>query len=174
MTDSPFRPVGPLAATLRASVRGARRARLTVTTRGRFSSGRRFAVGARAVVKSPRQIRFGDDVAIGREFYTDVDIDCGSDVLISSRVAIVGNDHRFDDPARTLTTNGRFPPALVKLGGDNLIGFGSIIVGPVEIGRGCIVGAGSVVVSDLPPYTVCAGVPARPIRARFEVPDVRG
>lgn len=140
---------------------------LKARTRASLDHGRGVVFGARAVIKSPTRVVIGDNVAIGREFYSDVDFVCGDDVLISSRVAIVGNDHRFDDPTTTVFANGRNAPATVTIGGDNLIGFGVVIVGPVTIGKGCIVGAGSVVVRDLPPDTVCVGVPARPIRDRF-------
>ncbi len=57
-----------------------------------------------------------------------------------------------------------------SLGRDNLIGHKATIIGNVRIGKGCIVGAGSVVTKDLPPNTICCGVPARPIRDRFPAP----
>jgi acetyltransferase-like isoleucine patch superfamily enzyme len=97
----------------------------------------------------------------------ETNLTVGNDVLISSRVAIVGDDHLFDDPGATVFSQGRGPAQHVTLGGDNLIGFGATIVGTVTIGRGCIVGAGALVASDLPPDTVCVGIPARPIRARW-------
>ena len=37
----------------------------------------------------------------------------------------------------------------------------------VHIGAGAVIGAGSVVTKDIPPYTVAAGVPCRPIKTRF-------
>jgi acetyltransferase-like isoleucine patch superfamily enzyme len=40
-----------------------------------------------------------------------------------------------------------------------------VVTSGVTIGERCVVGANSVVTSDLPARTVCAGVPARPIRA---------
>jgi acetyltransferase-like isoleucine patch superfamily enzyme len=48
------------------------------------------------------------------------------------------------------------------------IGANVIILKGVTIGEGAIVGAGSVVTKDVPPYTIVAGNPARIIR---EIPE---
>jgi hypothetical protein len=56
----------------------------------------------------------------------------------------------------------------VNVGHDVWIGHGATVMPRVEIGTGAAVGAGSVVTKDVAPYTVVAGVPARPIRRRFE------
>lgn len=53
-------------------------------------------------------------------------------------------------------------PTIVKRG--TSIGSGSTILGDVTIGEGAMVGAGSVVTRDVPPYTVVAGNPARVLR----------
>ena len=45
-----------------------------------------------------------------------------------------------------------------------LLGAGVCVLGPIEIGPGSKVGAGSVVVTDLPCHCVAVGVPARIIR----------
>jgi acetyltransferase-like isoleucine patch superfamily enzyme len=52
----------------------------------------------------------------------------------------------------------------VKINDRVWIGFNSIILKGVTIGEGGIVGAGSVVTKDVPPYTIVAGNPARVIR----------
>ena len=44
------------------------------------------------------------------------------------------------------------------------LGAGAIITDGVRVGKGAVVAAGSVVTEDVPPYTVVAGVPARPLR----------
>jgi hypothetical protein len=54
-----------------------------------------------------------------------------------------------------------------SIGHDVWIGHGATIMAGVSIGTGSVVGSGAVVTKDVPPYTIVAGVPARPIRKRF-------
>ena len=54
-----------------------------------------------------------------------------------------------------------------KIGNDVWIGDNSLILGGVEIGDGAIVAMGSIVLHDVSPYTIVAGVPAKEIRKRF-------
>jgi hypothetical protein len=55
----------------------------------------------------------------------------------------------------------------VTVGHDTWIGHKAIILPGVRIGNGAVVAAGAVVTKDVPPYTVVAGVPAKPVRQRF-------
>ena len=54
------------------------------------------------------------------------------------------------------------------IGNDVWIGQNAVILPGVHIGDGAIIGLNSVVGSDVPPYTVVAGNPAKPIRKRFD------
>jgi acetyltransferase-like isoleucine patch superfamily enzyme len=56
----------------------------------------------------------------------------------------------------------------IEVGNNVFIGLGSILLPGVHIGDDCVIGAGSVVKHDVPPGTVAAGVPARPIRTIAE------
>jgi len=56
----------------------------------------------------------------------------------------------------------------VTLGHDVWIGHGAVILPGRSIGTGAVVAAGAVVTKDVAPYTIVAGVPARPIRERFD------
>ncbi|RJR30948.1 MAG: acetyltransferase [Desulfobacteraceae bacterium] len=55
-----------------------------------------------------------------------------------------------------------------RIGHDVWIGTAAKIMAGVEIGTGAVIGAGAVVTRDVRPYQVVAGVPARPLRMRFE------
>jgi acetyltransferase-like isoleucine patch superfamily enzyme len=55
----------------------------------------------------------------------------------------------------------------VKIGNDVWIGLRGAIKDGVSIGDGAVVAAGAVVVSDVPPYAIVGGVPAKHIRYRF-------
>lgn len=56
----------------------------------------------------------------------------------------------------------------ITIGNDVWIGFEAVILAGVTIGDGAVVGARAVVTKDVPPYTIVGGVPARPIRKRFD------
>lgn len=56
----------------------------------------------------------------------------------------------------------------IVIGNDVWIGFEAVVMAGVRIGDGAIVGARAVVTKDVPPYTIVGGVPARPIRRRFD------
>lgn len=55
----------------------------------------------------------------------------------------------------------------VSIGNDVWLGFRSVVLSGVTIGDGAIVAAGAIVTSDVPPYAVVAGIPAKVIRYRF-------
>lgn len=56
----------------------------------------------------------------------------------------------------------------IVVGNDVWIGYEAVILSGVTIGDGAIVGARAVVTKDVPPYTIVGGVPAKPIRRRFD------
>lgn len=56
----------------------------------------------------------------------------------------------------------------VVIGHDVWIGHGAVVMPGVDIGTGAVIGANAVVTRAVAPYTVVAGVPARPLRRRFD------
>ena len=56
----------------------------------------------------------------------------------------------------------------IVIGSDVWIGYEAVILSGVTVGDGAIIGTRAVVTKDVPPYTVVGGVPAKPIRKRFD------
>lgn len=56
----------------------------------------------------------------------------------------------------------------IVIGNDVWIGYEAVIMQGVTIGDGAIIGTRAVVTKDVPPYTIVGGVPAKPIRKRFD------
>lgn len=56
----------------------------------------------------------------------------------------------------------------IVIGNDVWIGYEAVILSGVTIGDGAIIGARAVVTKDVAPYTIVGGVPAKPIRKRFD------
>lgn len=61
----------------------------------------------------------------------------------------------------------------VYIGHDTWIGHGATIMPGVKIGNGAVVGSGAVVTKDVDSYTIVAGVPAKPIKKRFDEDTLR-
>lgn len=55
---------------------------------------------------------------------------------------------------------------LLEIGDNSGVGINCEVYGPVNIGDGCVIGAGAVVTKDIPPYSVAGGVPAKVIKSR--------
>ena len=60
-----------------------------------------------------------------------------------------------------------FKKGLVVIGNDVWIGANATLLSGVQIGDGAVIGAGSVVIGNIPSYSIVAGVPARIIKYRF-------
>ncbi|MCA2213269.1 acyltransferase [Jidongwangia harbinensis] len=150
------------------AVRFARRLRARCGFGNSISYGSDFVVGPSFRLARGRTVKIGDKVSIGRNFDCMTNAVIGDNIMISSSVAFIGNDHSFNDPTKEIQSQGPLPIPTVRLDGNNLIGYGSIILGDVTIGRGAIIGAGSLVTNDMPEDMICVGRPARPVKSRYE------
>jgi acetyltransferase-like isoleucine patch superfamily enzyme len=91
------------------------------------------------------------------------------DVAVTAYCAIVDTYHPHDPPDMDVRIGSRLPSehTFVRICRGAFIGVHSVILPNVRIGRGTVVGAGSVVTHDIPDYCVAVGSPARVI-ARFD------
>lgn len=131
------------------------------------SMGKNVTVERGASFGSGAMIEIGDNSLIGANCQMPDNVNIGNDVMIGPDVLLIGYNHNFDNleiPMRLQGFNGDTP---ISIGDDVWIGARSIILPGITIGKGSIVGAGSVVTKDVLPYSICAGNPARVIRSRL-------
>ena len=93
-------------------------------------------------------------------------IEIGQSTLIAGHCYIGGGRYRSDRMEIPMMDQGMYSEGPVILGDDVWLGAGVIVLDGVRIGRGSIVGAGSVVTREIPEYSVAVGVPARVIGTR--------
>jgi serine O-acetyltransferase len=104
---------------------------------------------------------------IGRRFFIDHGMgvvigetaEIGDDVLMYQGVVLGGT---------SLKKEKRHP----TIGNNVVIGAGAILLGPIKVGDGAKIGAGSVVIKDVPEGTTVVGVPARVVEKREKKIDL--
>ncbi|MFN8218167.1 MAG: acyltransferase [Solirubrobacterales bacterium] len=106
------------------------------------------------------RIAMGDGVGInfGADLFAARTIEVGDATMIGPMVVITDtNFHPIDEGEATKTEP-------VRIGSNVWLGRGAMILPGVEIGDHAVIAAGAVVARDVPPRTVAAGNPARPLR----------
>jgi len=93
------------------------------------------------------------------------EIHIGNDVLIGDHVSMYDHDHDISNPSGPLPYGqSGYVEDAISIGDNVWIGSHSVVLKGATIGSNSVVGAGSVVVCDIPPAEVWAGVPAKKIR----------
>jgi maltose O-acetyltransferase len=133
------------------------------------------AVGEDTVIRPPFHVDFGSRITVGAGTFANFGlvaldvaaITIGSDVQIGPNVQLLTATHPLaPEPRRRKWESGA--PITIE---DNVWLGGGVIVCPgVTIGRDTVVGAGSVVVRDLPAGVLAVGSPARVVRSVHEEP----
>lgn len=89
----------------------------------------------------------------------------GSHVQIAPNCAFYPYDHGFA-PGQLITEQPLTTKGGIVIDDDSWLGFGVIVLDGVRIGKGAVIGAGSVVTHDIPDGGIATGVPARVIKMR--------
>jgi virginiamycin A acetyltransferase len=121
------------------------------------------------------------DINLG--YATTIGIDCwlrgtirvGNYCQLAPRVCLQAVDHSIDHLTPYNNSNlfggdlkqhSKYIP--ITLGHGVWCGYGAIVLKGVQIGNGAVIGAGSVVTRDIPPYAIAVGNPAKVIGTRFD------
>ena len=100
-------------------------------------------------------------VGIGNTIIGPVTI--SDNVNIGQNVTISGLNHNYEDPSKTISEQG-VSTIPIKIENDVWIGANSVVLPGVQIGNHCVIGAGSIITKDIPPYSVAVGNPARIVK----------
>ena len=126
--------------------------------------------GCNVRVRLLRMCRYeiGEKVYIGEDLLIIDDLDdsqltlkIGDRSAVSPRVTFVMNSQPNDARIVPYVNSHKGP---ITIGSDAWIGTGAVILPNITIGDGAVVGANSVVIRDVPPYTIVGGVPAHHIK----------
>ncbi len=152
----------------------------------RFGSGVR--IGRGAIAKHPETFEIGDGVVVGEQTFIQGRFDgrCvigdhvwlgpqsyfdARDLVIEEYVGwgpgakVLGSQHTgLPSDVPLIQTDLRIEPVRICAWSD--IGVNAVILPGVTVGKGAIVGAGAVVINDVPAFAIAAGVPARFVRWR--------
>jgi acetyltransferase-like isoleucine patch superfamily enzyme len=138
--------------------------------------------------ESNRGIRIGDGVFVGRntilsckngdidladgvnigfncEIFSASRVTIGKSVLMAAYSYVIGGDHDFSDPSKTVLEQAR-TSAGVTVGDGVWMGAGAKILDGVTIGDGAVIGTGAVVRESVPASAIAVGVPARVVGSR--------
>jgi acetyltransferase-like isoleucine patch superfamily enzyme len=145
----------------------------------------RIVVGARTLVDGELLVHdYGGRITIGESSYIGMgarvwsgdSVTIGDHVFVAHNVTITDtNSHQVDAEERAAHyqrtvvegrpfEKGTIQTAPVVIGNHAWINFNVAILKGVTVGEGAIIGAGSVVTKDVPPFVLCAGNPAHVIR----------
>ena len=140
-----------------------------VEEREAFLSKMLGKVGKGVNILPPFRCDYGYRIEIGENFFANYNfivldgnyVKIGDNVWIAPNVGIYAAGHPIDRDERVAGLEYAFPVTI----GDNVwIGGGVSIIGGVTIGKDSVIGAGSVVVHDIPEGVVAVGNPCRVVR----------
>jgi maltose O-acetyltransferase len=114
----------------------------------------------------PSDLCIGDNSGIGANSIIARNVTIGKDVMMGPDVIIYTTNHGFDDVEIPMNKQGHTKPKPVIIGDDVWIGARVIILPGVNVKRGSIIGAGSIVTRDVEEYSIVGGNPAKLIRKR--------
>ena len=130
--------------------------------------GKGVKISPTVIFKYPEMIQIGDHSFINHLCSVWASpagpITIGNNVLLGPCVSIFSSNHGIARGELIRNQPGQDAP--IRIGNDVWLGANAVVTAGVSIGDGAVVGAGAVVTTDLPPMSICAGVPARVISYR--------
>lgn len=102
----------------------------------------------------------GANIGFNCEVFSASRVRIGAGTLLAAYTYVIGGDHDFSDPSKSILEQGRKSDG-VQIGEGAWIGAGAKVLDGVTIGDKAIIGAGAVVTRDVPAQAVAVGIPAK-------------
>lgn len=156
---------------IRSSVRIGTRSLLINS--GKITIGSQTRIDRDVLIESNiNSITISENVSIHRNSNIFGCVYIGSNVLIAPNVYISSGTHNFKvNPPISIKEQDKLfyrTDQMVTIQDDCWLGVNTVVMPGVTIGKGAIVGAGSVVTKNVRPYTISCGMPAKPMGNRLE------
>jgi acetyltransferase-like isoleucine patch superfamily enzyme len=119
-------------------------------------------------------IRLDDNANLGFncEIYSASEVTVGKNVLLAAYVYLVGGTHTFHRVDIPILLQERVS-AGIHVGDNAWLGAHAVVFDGANIGKECIIGAGSIINHDVPDWKIAAGAPAKVIKDRRQLADER-
>src|SRR5438105_5675051 len=102
----------------------------------------------------------GANVGFNCEVFSASRVTIGKQVLLAAYTYVIGGDHDFSDPSKSVLDQSR-TSAGVAIGDGVWVGAGAKILDGVVVGDGAVIGASAVVRESVPASAIAVGIPAR-------------
>ena len=129
-----------------------------------------FELGANSIIEDfctvnngVGAVKIGDNTLIGMNNVIIGPVNIGNNVIFAQNIVASGLNHEYRDPETPI----RFQPvttATITVEDDCWIAANTVLTAGITIGRHSVIGAGSVVTKDIPPYSVAVGNPAKVLK----------
>jgi acetyltransferase-like isoleucine patch superfamily enzyme len=111
------------------------------------------------------ELKIGEGCSLGRNnhIYATRSVVFDPWVLTANNVYVSDNAHSYENPDRPISRQPVKQLANVRIGKGSWLGQNVCVIG-ASVGAGCVIGANSVVLDDIPDHSVAVGSPARVVR----------
>jgi acetyltransferase-like isoleucine patch superfamily enzyme len=116
--------------------------------------------------KDKLAINIGSNCFIGKQnFFTSGDVIILRDFTLTTiGCKFIGSSHNIANPEVPYLSTGTTCSDRIEIGVNCFIGAGTTVLGNVNVGHGSVIGADSLVMHDIPPFSIAIGNPARVIK----------
>jgi acetyltransferase-like isoleucine patch superfamily enzyme len=131
-----------------------------------IGEGTLFEPGVWVTIADTGRVRIGEGSFLNRNVMVAAHelVEIGDHCMFANGCFVTDANHRFDDPEQPVTWQGFTTKGPTRIGDNVWCGANVVVTSGVTIGERCVIGANSVVTTDIPAFSIAAGSPAKVIK----------